>query len=161
MLDKNGKIFGKISIIDIFAIIIIVGVIAGTAYKFYSPNTSVDSGKKTLTYTLKINGVRDFTYDYYEDMLNCFDNKTNEYIGSIVGKRVEPYKERAILLDGTVVEKEKPNVVVIYLDIETPGTETNAAYFANGTYELKAGSEITMRTKYVEVVGTVDNVSAN
>ena len=159
-MDKNGKLFGKISLVDILVVILIIGVIAGTVYKFTSPNTSVGSGEVLLTYTLKINGVRDFTYEYYKEGFECYDSKTGEYIGKIAGVRQEPYRERVVLLDGTVDYFEKPNVIVIYVDIETKGTENAVAFFAQGTYELKAGSEIQLQTKYVEVIGVVDNVYA-
>jgi disulfide oxidoreductase YuzD len=160
-MDKNGKLFGKLSIIDLFAVIILIGAVAVTCYKIYSPSTSVNAGEKKLTYTLKISGVRDFTYEYYDIGHRCFDKKTDEFVGEIVGIREEPYRERVVLLDGSVVYAEKPGVITVYLEIETAGTETDAAFFAGGTYELKAGSELNLRTKYVDVMGIIDNVYAN
>ncbi|MDR2903010.1 MAG: DUF4330 domain-containing protein [Clostridiales bacterium] len=159
-MDNNGKLFGKVSIIDLFAVILLIAAIGAGAYKVLSPSTAVSAGEKQLAYTLKINGVRDFTYEYYEEGHFCFDKKTNEPVGEIVGVRQEPYRERVVLLDGTVVYAEKPGVITIYVDIATKGTETDAAFFAGGTYELKAGSELNLRTKYVDVMGIIDSVSA-
>lgn len=155
---KNGKIFGKIGIIDIIAIIIIVGVVAGTIYKFSSPETSVSSGKATILYTLKIEGVRTFTFDFYHVGDPCFDRKTDENIGEIKAVRKEPFLARTVKNDGTILMAERPDLITIYVDIETSGNETNAAYFSNGTYELKAGSEVPLITKWIEVNGFIDDV---
>jgi hypothetical protein len=157
-MDKNGRLFGKLSIIDLFIVVLLIAAIAAGAYKMFSSSTSVSAGEKKLSYTLKISGVRDFTYEYYEPGFLCFDKKTDEPVGEIIGVRQEPYRERVVLLDGSVIYAEKPGVITIYLDIETDGTETDAAFFAGGTYELKAGSELNLRTKYVDVIGIIDNV---
>ncbi len=160
-MDKNGKLFGKISVVDIIAVLIIVGVVAGTIYKFVSPYTRIDTGQKTIAYTLKINGVRDFTYEYYtkEENIKCFDKKTGEFIGVIKGVRQEPFYDTVMRTDGGIANAEMPGVIIVYLDIEVEGVETENAYFARGTYEIKAGSEVPLNTKYVDVITTVDAIS--
>ncbi len=158
MLDKNGRLFGKVSVIDLMAIIIVVIVAVGTIYRFNSPKASVSEGEATLVYTVKIPGVRDFTAQYYQEGLNCYDKKSGELIGAIKSVRVEPYLDIATKTDGTIARAIKPGLSVIYLEIEVTGTETDYAYFARGTYELKAGSAISFSNKYIDVTCYVESV---
>jgi hypothetical protein len=158
-VDENGKLFGKISVIDIFAVIALVGVISGTAYKFMSPRAAVASGEKTISYTLEIFGVRSFTFDNYHAGDLCFDKKTGTRIGEIVAKSQKIHRERVSLANGSVILAERPDTIAISLDIETKGSETETGFFSGGTYELKAGSEVQLNTKYMEVYGTIRSVA--
>lgn len=160
-MDKNGKLFGKVSVIDLLAICLILIVAAGTIYKFSYSGVNVNGDKKTIVYTLNVNGVRSFTFKHYEVGFKCYDKKTGEYIGKIIAIREEPFKELIDKIDGTFELVDKPNYSSIYLDIETTGTETDTAYFSNGTFEIKAGSEINLVTKKVDVLTVVENISSN
>lgn len=163
MIDKNGKLFGKISIIDLFVILAIVGLILGTIYKFTSSKTDVGTEDSLITYTLKIHGVSEHTVKYYqEEGLLCFDKKmspTNP-IGTIIKAWSEPYKEVADTNSGIVERKEVPGRITIYIEVETQGLETDTGYFAGGTYELKAGSEVFLVTKYADAIATVEKINS-
>ena len=161
MLDKNGKIFGKLSVVDLIALVLLLLAIAAVSYRFFSGNAILTANNQKINYTVKISGVRDFTYPFYKPGLKCFDRQTNKYIGTIVNVRpMEPFFEPVEESDGYMRNHEKPGVIVIYLDIEANGSEGDTAYYAEGTYEIKAGSEIFLNTKYVDVVCRVTDVWA-
>jgi len=159
-MDKNGKLFGRLSVFDIAVVIILIVVAAGTFYKFHSKLTNVSGGQKTLAYTVTISGVRDFTLPYFKTGLACFDTKTGEQIGTIVAVSSEPFKDTYADINGVPQTLEVPNEIKITLDIETPGLETDAGFFANGTYELKAGSTVGMTTKYSSVAMFIESVKS-
>lgn len=159
-MDRNGKLFGKISIFDVIVAVLIITVCTGVFYKSRSEKTNVEGGQKTIHYTVRIPNVRWFTLQYYQEGLRCFDTKTGEEIGKIVGVRSEPYTDHYLDMQGNVVLAEVPETIKIEVDIETPGLETDKGYFARGAYELKAGSEVYLTTKYVDVMGFMENVEA-
>lgn len=161
MIDKNGKLFGKISIIDIFVLLVVLGILLAAVYRFSPGNILGGIEGKNISYTVKIEGVRSFTYKAYEDGIGmpCFDKKTGQNIGTLKSVRQEPYLDDAVMSDGTSVLAEKPNHIVVYADIQASGSQTQTAYFANGTYEIKVGSEINLNTKYTDSIGKVYDVS--
>lgn len=160
MIDDKGRLFGKLSIIDIFVVVLILGVIAGTAYKLKGPVATVNRGDKTIYYTVKISDVRSFTTDYYEEGMRVCDSKSGAYIGKIDAIRVEPYMDTVIMNDGTLKLAEKPGKVEIYLDLSAEGVETDQSFLVGGTYEVKAGTGAYLSTKKVEVQGSVEKVWA-
>ena len=158
-MDKNGKLLGKVSIIDLFVALIIVIIIAGTVYRFASPATAVDQGNVTIRYTVMVDGVRDFTVQYYQVGLPVFDRMTNQHLGRIVGMTYEPQYAFGIAADGSSVRSPRPGVKVVYVEIEANGRETDAAYFAEGTFELRVGGTVFLTFRYIEVQATVHEIS--
>ena len=159
-MDKNGKLFGKVSIFDIIIILLVIVLGLGTGYKFRSEKTNMEGGQKSLVYTVRIPNVRWFTLQYYEVGQLCFDTKTGEEIGRIVAVRSEPFMDIYQDLRGNALLVEVPDRIKIEIDVETPGLETDRGYYASGTYELKAGSDIFLSTKYVDVSAVVEHVEA-
>jgi len=159
-MDKSGKLFGKISIIDLFVILILLAIIGGTIYRFASPATAVAQGDVVINFTARIDGVRDFTLEYYQIGLPVFDRMANQQIGRIVGVRYEPQYAFGIAADGRAVHAPRPGIMVVFVDIETDGRETEQAIFAAGTYELRVGSIVHFATRYVEVQATVDAITS-
>jgi len=162
-MDKNGKVFGKISILDILVLVIIIIAAIAVIYRFSSPGASFNANNTKIRYTLRIDNVRDFTYEYYlkEPDLVCRDKNTGKYIGRIVsvGPK-EPFYEAVEDSDGVMRKYEKPGMMSATIEIEADGTVTDTAYYAEATFEIKAGSEIYLCTKYVEVISTVESVWA-
>ena len=157
-MDQNKKLFKKLSIFDIIVALLIVVVGAGTAYKFRSEQTNVEGGQKMLEYTVRVSNVRDFTLPYYQVGQRCFDSRTGEEIGKIIAVRSEPFTDIFQDNRGNAVLLEIPEKLRIEVDIETLGLETDRGYYAGGTYELKAGSEVHLSAKYIHVVSIVDSI---
>ena len=157
-MDKNGKLFGKISIFDIIILLLVLAVGSGTLYKFRSDQANVEGGQKPIVYTVRIPNVREFTLKYYESGQRCFDTKSGEEIGKIVAVRSEPFWDIYQDMRGNVLFVEIPDKIKIEIDVETLGLETDRGYYASGTYELKAGSDIFLSTKYVDVSAVIEHV---
>ena len=69
MMDKKGKIFGKVNLIDLFVVILILAIVVVLAWRVLggSGNSSAPSTATTLTYTVAVNDV---SSDIYESILN-------------------------------------------------------------------------------------------
>ena len=158
-MDKNGKLFKKISVIDAFVVLIILILIGGTVYRFTAPAAAVDRGDAIIEYTLMIDGVRDFTLEYYQIGLDVFDRMRNQHIGRIVGVRYEPQYAWGTMLDGSIVHAPRPGVMVVFVDIEANGRITDNSYFAEGTFEVRVGSIVNLGFKYIDVQSTVHTIS--
>ena len=156
---KNGKLFGKINLFDAtILLLIIILMIVGTM-KFRTFNKAVDansSGK--IVYTFIINDVRDYTLKSFKSGDSVFDSVTDVYIGKIT--KIEAQNARVIksLSNGKMIIAENPNKKDIVLTIETPGSATDSAYYANKSVELKVGSEKNIETLYVAPFGKVGSI---
>jgi len=159
LMDKNGKLFGKISIVDLTVILLILVVASGTVYRFTSNSTTqFGTSNATVLFTIRISNVRDFTLDYYEEGLRVYDRVSNDYLGHIVSIESEPYYDFRHLFDGTLAEIPHPERINIYIDILASGRISDNAIFVEGNYEVTVGSFINIITKYVEVSGRIHSL---
>lgn len=156
---KDGKLFGKINIIDFGIVVLILALIIAGSVKFKTFDEQIDAGSlNTITYTFYVNNVRDYTAKALMSGDKVFDSATNVYIGTIKNVEVTSAKVEKELLDGKTILAENPYKIDILLTIETPGTVTNTGYFANKSIELKVGSEKTIDTKYATTVGRIRSI---
>ncbi|MDR1703689.1 MAG: DUF4330 domain-containing protein [Clostridiales bacterium] len=154
VLDKKGRLFGRLNIIDCVAVLLIIALAAAAVYRFTASGMTKNTNCR-IRYTLVIRPVRDFTLDFYDKGLSVYDKAKQEYIGDVDGFRFEPYELSGVKNDGTFVMAARPEQSTVYLDIAADARETDTAFLLNGAYELKVGSEININTKYVDVTGTV------
>ena len=161
VLDKKGKLFGKVSVVDIFVIILIAGLLAGAFYKLSSPVTNaIFGGDSTIYFSVRIQDVREFTQVYYKPGMSVYDSKTGLFLGRIEEVHVEPFVAKIEKSDGTIVAAAKPERIEIVLDIAGQGIETSQAFLVEGSYEVKIGAGVLLGTKYVDVSGYICAVSA-
>lgn len=153
-LDEKGRVFGRLNIIDLLVLLLLVGLAVAVLYRFTSSSMTKDVNCR-VRYTLMIEGVRDFTLEYYEEGLTCFDKVKGEYIGDIVAIRSEPLTVTIHQFDGSLYIAEHPDNLRVYVDIESDARETSSTYLLNGAYELKVGSQINLNTKSIDVWGII------
>ena len=157
-MDKNGKLFGKISIIDLIVALLIILVAVGTVYRFASPNTAVDRGDARIYFTLRIDGVRDFTAVNYQEGLRVYDRHAGQFIGNINSVRTEPNYQLVALTDGSLIRTIRPGHATIYIEIAANGRLAPNAIYVEGTNEITTGSVMQIATKYVQVLSVVEDI---
>jgi len=160
LLNEKGKLFGKISIVDIGVLLLIIALLCGGYYKFFMVDKNNNAAKfDTLEYTVVLSeGVRQQSVDAIEIGAAVYDVKTDTPMGKIVSKEVIPAIEQLTKADGTVVLAEKPERFNVRITIQVPGIETDYGFRANGRMDINREFQqvldtqmIVMETKVVDV----------
>lgn len=148
IIDDRGRLFGKISIIDILVVFIVVAAIGGAYYKF---------GKsKTLTPFTKPDKVEIvfFAEDIPEyagtgirpgDLAN--DRVTNSVFGKVTDVAVGPDVFYSPNKDGQMIKSSKDGYISLTVVVEGTGKFTNSGvsfsnmdYYVNKQLEVRFGN---------------------
>lgn len=160
LLDEKGRLFGKISIVDIGVLLFIIALLGGVYYRYFVIDRHNNAAKfDTLEYTVVLaEGVRQQSVDAIIIGADIYDVKTDTPMGKIVGKEVIPAIEQLTKADGTVVWAEKPDRFNVRITIQVPGNETKYGFRANGSIDINREypqvldtQMIVMETKIVDV----------
>ena len=157
-MDKNGKIGGKVSVIDILAIVLIVAVIAGICVWYGSKITNAVRSSEKFEYVLRVENVRKYTVDALERMGKITDKKSEKDLGEIVDVRYENATQQSTTADGRVVNPELPDRYTCYVTIQAVGRESDDNYVLDDSTELSVGRDIDLYSKYVKTSGTIESV---
>ncbi len=158
-LDKKGKLFGKINIIDFCVIIIVIVLIAGAVYKFkFMDKTSNNVAMQPITYTVKVEKVRDYALNNIEIGDTLFDKTSGNAIGTITNVESEPATDYVIMNDGSIVKGNVENRINIILTVEAEAVENSSGCYVNRTYELLMGTQKKFMTKYFECDGYINSI---
>ena len=154
IIDEKGKIFGKINIIDLLAVLIIVVSVAAVCFKFgFSAHKNVGSAGD------EIKAIRDISADALNIGDSLTEKTTKKKIGKIIDKRVEPAKEVVNKADGTLTgEVEIPERYDVYITVKGSGTANDTGYFLDGTYQIGVFSSVVFSSRYIETTGTVTEI---
>lgn len=146
MIDKNGKIFGKVSIIDLIIILVViaVGIFGISRLGLFSPKESTTTIKNNLEITFFQEEVNTFTANNVtledpttETLLNrSFGNVVNIEIGDSISWGEDQ--------NGKQVKTTKAGWSSIFITTETNGTlGPNGITIGGSTYYI--GQFITLR----------------
>jgi hypothetical protein len=150
IIDKQGRLFGKISVIDVIVIVIVLLLGAALYVKFNVLEITSSTGElEPITYVIKVSGVREYTLNNLEigDILFDEDNDSGNSVGTITDIEAEQAMAASELTDGTYVMAEIENCYDITLTIEASGLVSSGRYFVNKNYEVNANSKRTFYTK--------------
>lgn len=158
MINREGKLFGKISVIDIAVVLIVVLLAVGIYVKF-SGNSKVQvSSGETISCTVLVKNVRMYTINALEKGGPVYDKTTKEYIGDIVDVTYEPGLSQVNMADGTyanIVPEERYNA---YVTLEFTGKVSDNGYYTATNKHLGTGTNLVMTSKYSACEGMVDSI---
>lgn len=158
---KNGKIFGKISIIDILVVIVAVLMIKVVYDKYnYSVNgpSTQTVIKQEFEYIAKIKGISSTTIDMLKINDEVYDKTSSTMIGKITEIKHENAKYEFEGNDGKIYIKEYPGKVDVTLTIKTDGTIKEGEYLANNLIRVLIGENKVIKTKYVQVEANIIDI---
>ena len=134
ILDKKGKLFGKISLVDI-AIVGIVGLLLfGTYVRFFGTGLATIGMRRDveIEFVLRVEGVRNFTTDTFFIGDKIADVDTNRIIGEVVDIHIEDTERSVRKADGTHVLSIVPERYTMDLTIRTEVREQDDGYWVRG-----------------------------
>lgn len=155
-MNKNGKLFGKISVIDIIVVVCIALLAFGLYAKFTSSSDAVTSSEKAnIEFVYKVKSVRDYTVDGFKKGGPLYDSDTKEYMGEVTGVTTEPAKMQVSLVDGTYKDLEIPNKYDAYVTVRVSGKYNSLGYYTNDNKYIGAGSTLNAWSKFTTTGGEI------
>lgn len=161
VIDKKGKIFGKLNIIDLIAVILIVAVLALIGYKLMSNQDGGLSGEgKPVVYTVKVKGVEADVYEFIQSQLPSQLMAANEmldaYITDVQATPVENDTYQMVWNTSQsqeVLTKVDAGTYDLVFTIE--GTVKDDLASELGTQEIRVGKTHIVKTTTFELDGGV------
>ena len=123
MIDKNGKLFGKISIIDIIIIlaVLIFGIFLASKIGLFSNNTTIVSSEPNLRITFYQEEVNSFTANNISIGDPTTETLQNKNLGKVVDIEVGDSISWGFDKDGNQVKSTKEGWSLVYIHMETNG----------------------------------------
>ena len=157
-MDKNGKIGGKISIIDIGVIVLIFAAAIGLVIRFTSGTTTAVTSNETFRYVVKVNAVREYTVKALQKGGITTDKKAEKVLGEIKDVEVGDAKMQSTTAEGKIEWSNLPDKYTCYVTIEAEGRESEDGYILDDTTELSVGRSVDIITKNVKTSGEIISV---
>jgi len=155
IIDADGKVLGKINIIDLIILVLILLVISGSIYKFNAHEINIMRDQKEINYKIKIKDIKSSSAEFFKIGDEIFESKTKIYLGEIKNIIVNDYYDYIFDMHGELHKSKKPDRIELLLEIKSHGIENNNAYLINGSYELKIGADIYILSKYIDMTGNI------
>lgn len=157
-MDKQGKIKGKFNIIDLLAILLVVAVVIGLAVRFGSSVTTAVKSDEEFVYTIKVEGVRQYTIDALEKGGKVTDKNSTMDLGEITDVAVEPATQQVERADGKITKASLPDRYTAIVTVKTRGKESENSYITADSNELSVGRTTDLYSKYVHTSGKIMSV---
>ena len=158
MIDAKGKLFGKISIIDLFLLLLVVAVALGAFVKFFMlEQTAVTVDQAPVRYTLEVNNVRHWAHTNIQVGDNLFSQGTP--VGTITGIESIPHT-MPISGNGTLWWGEVPDRYTLLIEVQGVATMNDGRFMLSRVVPMGAGnSGISFTSRYAGFTGTVREIA--
>lgn len=138
LIDSKGKLFGKISVVDILIVVIIIGALAGVAYKLKKSNVVSPLAK---SYTIQTVLYTDATTESSAKAIKEGDSVKDKVTGADLGKvtkiEIGPSVIYGVDAAGKVVVSQKPGYVSLKITVQGKGTyDSMGATFGSSNYYI-------------------------
>lgn len=163
IIDRNGRLFGKISVIDLLVIGVVAVMAAALYFKDSQPHTGTSVVEQDITFQLRARGVRSYVADaiLVGDSLYDVDYSSGgRAIGRITEIQVErtPGTTLASFSDGTASLVELEDSRDLLITVEGSGLSDGRSWSINRVYDLGINSSRTYMTKQAQFTGTVIDI---
>lgn len=158
LIDSNGRLFGKISIIDVLVILVVAAMGAALYLKTnHNEITSTATSNDTITYQVLVSGVRTYVSDaiQVDDAMYDMDRSSGGSLGTIKNIKVMEATKLAEFHDGTLEMVPMEDAVSLLLTVEGKGIYSDGRCLLNRVYDLGVNSSRNFHTPYAQFVGVV------
>ena len=149
IIDDKGRLFGKISVIDILVVIVVIVVAAAFYVKFYVQDTPI-SARDTfeVTYTVRIAGIRMSSASLLRPGDRFYTMETGTLMGYISEIDIVDAEAADTRVDGTYVIAPVEDRYDVTLTIAADCSISNGRYYLDKTIELSSNCIYRAYTKY-------------
>lgn len=161
IIDNNGRLFGKISVVDVIVLLVAVFLAAALYLKNNTmPLTSTAAAGETITYTVICNAMPEFVQDSLRvgDKLFDEDNLDVGSLGEIIDIQYLPGDELTEFDNGVVLLAPVEESVNVLLTVRATGAVTEEGYMINRVYPLGVNANRNLCTHYTHLRGIIASI---
>ena len=159
MIDEKGRLFGKISIIDILIILAVVLLAAGFIYNRTSQHVrQIISADTALYVTFLVEGVRDFSVLAVEEGDIFFRQHERVPLGRVARIETAPAYDIMVRSDGSAVYAPVEGRYNMYITLACVGSVTDTGFFINGTLQVSEGGRLSIQSNNLLTMAMVYRV---
>ena len=147
MIDKQGRLFNRVSIVDIVIVLAVLALVVGFVYRRAAPRfEDILRPDETFYVTFEVNRIRsslitDNTIVIGEPVFRQHDRQP---LGTIIAYERHPATEIIRRADGTAVLAEMEGRYSLRIIIEAVGSITGAGYLVGGSNYMAPGADIAL-----------------
>jgi len=162
IIDKQGRIAGKVSLIDAALVLVVAGLIIGYGYRRMSRAATTIVNANTRFYvTLDVEPIRQFSLDAIKEGDVFYKQHEQLPLGKVVALRKEKARQVINRPDGTAVYAEMQDKYTLYITLECTGNVNDSGYYVNGSSQISAGSDVIVQSNMVLCGARVESISEN
>ena len=155
IIDKKGKLFGLINIIDLFVIAAVIVLASAVVLRFTGAREMRHQiGSTPVTLSVVNSDVRQETVDAIQVGGVVRDGTSGQVLGTIVDKKWENQRRITSTDDGKIVWAEVPERYSIDLTLECQGHDLGYV-LRIASYEIRVGTSVSFYARNYSVTGTV------
>lgn len=159
IIDKNGKLFHKVSVVDILIILVILLCIAGAFIRFSGLLGDNKATPVQIEYVLKVNQVRDKGADALMKKGELYSSLSDEaYMGTIVNVEKNVNDDYSVLVDGSIVKTSATDRYDVLITVQVDGRQTGTALYTKNGKRIEVGSLEYIATKWVSAEAEIKSV---
>lgn len=161
LFDSKGKVFGKISIVDIAVVAVILLAIVAGYLRFSGSNTAVVSNNTEFYYTITAKNIRETNKELLEQSIGTafrLGGKANSSMGELVDVEVSDAEAIITKTDGEIVMAQIPEKYDVTLTLKVVGNVNDSGYFTPEAHEICAAKEYNITNIYCNLSGYVNKV---
>ncbi|MFV0502964.1 MAG: DUF4330 family protein [Lachnospirales bacterium] len=147
MLDKKGRLFGKVSIVDLAIIILLIVLIIGVAIRFSSKGETITSNDD-FKIVFEIDKVRQYTVDAIKVGDDIYEQHGN-ILGTVSNIEIEPGYDVMTKDNGTALYAPVEDRYRLIVTMDSSGNVNEFGYFANGNRQISTGSDLAIQSQYI------------
>lgn len=153
IIDKKGRLFGLINIVDLLIIILLLALVAVGVKRFGNKAAVGEATTKKGVITAEIKDVRDVTAKNVKVGDPIYDYDKGTLIGKILTADIEPYKDKTEY-QGKFFNSEVPGKYRVIMTIDADVKETQDFYQV-GTEQIRIGAEMRIKNKSITSFMTI------
>ncbi len=159
IINKEGKLFGKISVVDILVVLAIVVAAFGVYTRFFVGNAKVETASSHIEYKMKIKEIRIGSVEALENYKGAmYDTDTKEYLGDIVAVEYTEAKKAVETQRGRLTETAVPERYDCTITVRLDGKINDSGYYTSTNQVLAAGSSFLFEAKAVKTTGRISEI---
>ena len=133
MIDKNGKLFGKVNLIDLLIVVVLVAVVGFLGWRFLVKDDSGVVNTQTVYLRFTDTEVPSYVAEGLEAGDNVLDSTENNSMGTLTDFTLGEASSYSVDELGDTVTIHRPDCYSVELTTEVDATYTENGVIINGT----------------------------